>query len=282
MRRRVYGVQRVCAAWAFPRASYYAANPAAPAPAGSGKRGPKTALGDVALLALIRADLAQSPFRGEGHRKVFGRLRYVGGHQVRRNRILRLMRKNRLLSPHRTTPAPAKAHDGRITTDAPNVRWATDGAKVWTVDDGWLWLFTTIEHWNAECLGHHVCPYARPFAVGPPRPEVAVLIDAATGDCHALDPPDFPPGLPYPQPRDEPIRFRAEVMEPGESFDQTGFELPPPPQVAPVDAEQGELFGDDYSQPDSADREPVFWSDGGDQSASENDFVQADAANCAE
>ncbi len=125
-------------------------------------------------------------------------------------------------------------------------------------------------------------PYARPFAVGPPRPEVAVLIDAATGDCHALDPPDFPPGLPYPQPRDEPIRFRAEVMEPGESFDQTGFELPPPPQVAPVDAGQGELFGDDYSQPDSADREPVFWSDGGDQSASENDFVQADAANCAE
>jgi len=33
-----------------------------------------------------------------------------------------------------------------------------------------------------------------------------------------LDPPDFPPGLPYPKPRDEPIRFRAEVMEPGEDF----------------------------------------------------------------
>gem|GEM_PF-3841186 len=47
-------------------------------------------------------------------------------------------------------------------------------------------------------------PHDHPFAVGPPRPEVAVLIDAATGDCHALDPPDFPPGLPYPQPRDEP------------------------------------------------------------------------------
>ncbi len=125
-------------------------------------------------------------------------------------------------------------------------------------------------------------PYARPFAVGPLRPEVAALIDAATGDCHALDPPDFPPGLPYPQPRDEPIRFRAEVMEPGESFDQTGFELPPPPQVAPVDAGQGELFGDDYSQPDSADREPVFWSDGGDQSVPDDAFVQADAPDCAE
>ena len=70
-------------------------------------------------------------------------------------------------------------------------------------------------------------------------------------------------------------------MEPGEDFDQTGFELPLPPQVAPTDPGQGELFGDDYSQPDSADGEPVFWCDGGDQSASENDFVQADAANCA-
>ena len=121
-------------------------------------------------------------------------------------------------------------------------------------------------------------PHERPFALGPPRPEVNFLIDAATGDCHALDPPDFPHGLPYPQPRDEPIRFRAEVMEPGESFDQTGFELPPPPQVAPADAGQGELFGDDYSQPDSADGEPVFWSASGEQASLDDDCVQADAA----
>ena len=121
-------------------------------------------------------------------------------------------------------------------------------------------------------------PHERPFAPGPPRPEVAVLIDAATGDCHALDPPDFPPGLPYPQPRDEPIRFRAEVMEPGEDFDQTGFELPLPPQVALANSGQGELFGDDYSQPDSADGEPVFWSASGGQACPDDDCVQADAA----
>jgi transposase InsO family protein len=165
---RVYGVKRVCAVWAFPRASYYATNPAAPAPAAPGKRGPKTALDDAALLALIRTDLTQSPFRGEGHRKVFGRLRYVGGHRVGRNRILRLMRAHHLLSPHRVASVPAKAHDGRIVTDAPNMRWATDGAKVWTVDDGWLWLFTTIEHWNAECLGHHVCKRGDRFAAYEP------------------------------------------------------------------------------------------------------------------
>ena len=125
---RVYVVERVCAAWAFPRASYYATNPAAPTPATPGKRGPKTALDDAALLALIRADLAQSPFRGEGHRKVFGRLRYFGGHRVGRNRILRLMRAHHLLSPHRVASAPAKAHDGRIVTDAPNARWASSQA----------------------------------------------------------------------------------------------------------------------------------------------------------
>ena len=71
--RQVYGVQRVCAAWGFPRASFYASAPLVPpnglAPAAPGKRGPKTVLDDAALLALIRADLAASPFIGEGHRK---------------------------------------------------------------------------------------------------------------------------------------------------------------------------------------------------------------------
>ena len=178
--RKVYGVQRVCAAWGFPRASFYASAPLVPpnalAPAAPGKRGPKTVLDDAALLALIRADLAASPFTGEGHRKVFGRLHYVAGHRVGRNRILRLMRHHHLLSPHRTATVPAKAHDGRIITDAPNVRWATDGAKIWTTDDGWLWCFTTLEHWNAECLGHHVCKVGDRFAAYEPVAQAVARI----------------------------------------------------------------------------------------------------------
>jgi hypothetical protein len=129
--RQVYGVQRVCAAWGFARSTYYAQALKEPVMASTEiKRGPKTNLDDAALLALIRADLAASPFKGEGHRKVWARLRYVGGHRVGRNRVLRLMHLHRLLSPHRSRPMPAKTHDGRICTDAPNVRWATDGAKV--------------------------------------------------------------------------------------------------------------------------------------------------------
>ena len=48
------------------------------------------------------------------------------------------------------------------------------------------------------------------------------------------------------------------AMRPGGSFDQTGFQLPPPPQFAPMDAGQGELFSDDHPQPDVDDGEPVF------------------------
>jgi hypothetical protein len=34
--------------------------------------------------------------------------------------VLRVMRENRLLSPHRRPPHPANDHDGTILTDAPN------------------------------------------------------------------------------------------------------------------------------------------------------------------
>ncbi len=168
-----YGLARVCSAWAFARSTFYAQaappdDPLLPPAKSHAKRGPKTALDDDALLALIRADLAASPFIGEGHRKVHARLHFVAGHKVGRNRVLRLMRAHRLLSPHRAAFAPAKAHDGRIITDAPNVRWATDGAKIWTVEDGWVWLFDLVEHWNGECLGWHVCKIGDRFAAWEP------------------------------------------------------------------------------------------------------------------
>jgi len=115
-----------------------------------------------------------------------------------------------------------------------------------------------------------------PFALGPPRPEVTVLVDAESGELHVLDPPGWQAGLPYPQPRDEPIRFRAEVMEPGESFDQTGFELPPAPTEDPA---QPELFGADFSQP-YADDEPVFWPAAAAQAFPPGDGVQPDLSAC--
>ena len=29
----------------------------------------------------------------------------------------------------------------------------TDGVRVFTLDDGWGWIFAAVEHWNAECVG---------------------------------------------------------------------------------------------------------------------------------
>ena len=41
-------------------------------------------------------------------------------------------------------------------------------AFVFTVDDGWGWIFTAIEHWNAECVGWHVCKRGDRFAAPQP------------------------------------------------------------------------------------------------------------------
>ena len=99
---RPYGVKLVCRTWEQPRSSYYASRGCSgpqPRLAPPGKRGPKTGLSDAELLELIRADLAASPFQGEGHRKVWARLRVRDGVKVGRRRVLRLMRENNLLSP---------------------------------------------------------------------------------------------------------------------------------------------------------------------------------------
>ena len=31
-------------------------------------------------------------------------------------------------------------------------------------DDGWGWIFAAVEHWNAECVGWHVCKVGSRFA----------------------------------------------------------------------------------------------------------------------
>jgi putative transposase len=157
---RRYGVARVCQAWEVPRSSFYAARQAgaddAEATASPARRGPSPTVSDQALLAAIRADLARSPWTGEGHRKVWARLRAMDGIRVSRKRELRLMREHALLSPHRARPRPEAAHERHIITEAPNVMWATDATQITTVQDGKVWLFGVAEHWNAELLGWHV------------------------------------------------------------------------------------------------------------------------------
>ncbi len=147
-----YGMERVCRVLEFPRSTIYAqqAREAADVvPLFPMRHGPKPKMPDTDLLAAIRADLVASPFVGDGHRKVWARLRILQGIRVSRARILRLMRENQLLSPHRRPQGVANLHDGTITTDRPNEMWGTDGIRIETVEQGWVWVFSAVDHFDA-------------------------------------------------------------------------------------------------------------------------------------
>ena len=163
---RCFGIQRVCQVWVCSRSALYARRARAHHRVGAvpARRGPRPRQSDAQLLAAIRADLARFPFHGEGHRKVHARLRILDGIRVARTRVLRVMRAHGLLSPHRGRQGTAKTHDGRVITQAPNVMWGTDGVRVFMLDDGWGWIFAAVEHWNAECVGWHVCKVGSRFA----------------------------------------------------------------------------------------------------------------------
>jgi transposase InsO family protein len=101
--------------------------------------------------------LADSPFVGEGYRKVWARLRFAAEEPVRtsKGRVLRLMREASLLAPTRAgTPHGPKAHDGTIIPAAPDVMWGTDATSCLT-GEGTATIFFTVDHFTAECLGIH-------------------------------------------------------------------------------------------------------------------------------
>src|SRR2546425_3420550 len=74
---RLYGVVRVTREWEMARSSfYYQLRIAAQPERVLRRRGPKTECSDETLTGKIREVLAASPFYGEGHRKVWARLRF--------------------------------------------------------------------------------------------------------------------------------------------------------------------------------------------------------------
>jgi transposase InsO family protein len=164
-----YGLERVCRVLAFPRATISAQEQRQTAnvvPLRPARRGPKVS--DADLLVAIRADLAASACTGEGHRKVWARRRILRGLRVSRARVLRLMRENALLSPHRRPQGTPNLHDGTITTERPNEMWGTDGIRIETVDEGWVWVFSAVDHGDAYCVGIHAVKIGNRFAAWPP------------------------------------------------------------------------------------------------------------------
>ncbi len=105
---RAYGLKRVApfGAWRAPRSTRN----------GGERRSPFI---DAELLGHIRQVLEDSPFHGEGYRKVWARLRFAGI-RTSKERVRRLMREAGLQAPHRVgKPRGPKAHNGTIRTEGP-------------------------------------------------------------------------------------------------------------------------------------------------------------------
>src|SRR5215213_8049962 len=183
---RVYGLQRVTRVWGVSRATVYRHRRHTLA-AGTRKRrpGPLGPMADEALVAAIRQLLADSPFHGEGYRKLWARLRFAGIRTSRR-RVLRLMREHGLLAHQRVgRPHGSRAHDGTITTERVDVMWGTDLTSVMT-GEGQAAVFITVDHCSTECVGIHASRSANRFeALEPVKQAVREHFGAFTKDIAA-------------------------------------------------------------------------------------------------
>lgn len=160
---RKYGRARVLALWGQPRSTFYARQQRARRPVAPQRRGPKTKYTDAELLDKIRAILAAAPFHGEGHRKIWARLR-VQEIRTSKPRVLRVMRENELLAPQRQlAPVVEKSHAGSIVTGQPNQMWGTDATATVTLADGQVTVFAAVDHCTAECVGIHAVKRATRF-----------------------------------------------------------------------------------------------------------------------
>jgi putative transposase len=158
---RPYGVALICRVWKLARATIYRQRvPVDPGP--RRRPGPVGPMPDAGLLERIRGVLDASPFHGEGHRKIWARLRFAGL-RTSRHRVLRLMRDPGLLAPTRIgLPRGPRNHDGTIITATLDTMWGTDMTTAWT-REGQVAVFIAVDHHNAECVGVHAARHGTRF-----------------------------------------------------------------------------------------------------------------------
>jgi putative transposase len=168
---QVYGLQRVTRIWGVSRATIYRHRHHLD-DVRCHRPGPLGAMADKDLVVEIRQLLQDSPFHGEGHRKLWARLRFAGVRTSRR-RVLRLTREHGLLAHQRPgRPHGPRAHDGTITTGRVDLMWGTDLTSVMT-GEGQAAVFVAVDHCSAECVGIHASLRADRFeALEPVRQAV--------------------------------------------------------------------------------------------------------------
>ena len=156
-----HGLAVVCRVWQLARSGVYR-HQALPPDTPPARRGPMGPMSDEALTKAIRATLAASRFHGEGHRKVWARLRH-GGTRTSLRRVLRLMRANGLLAPGRVgSPRGPRTHDGTIIPETVDTMWGTDLTTTFT-GEGQAAVFIAVDHFTAECVGIHASARATRF-----------------------------------------------------------------------------------------------------------------------
>lgn len=191
---RLYPVALICKAWGIPRSVYYDTLARRRDAAPRAKPGPRPRVTDKELADQIRGLLEVTErefgFRGEGYRKLHARLRHEGV-PAHKDRVLRVMRENGLLSPSRVgSPRGPRTHDGVITTERPDVMWGTDATTVATLAEGTAWVFIAVDHCTGECVGIHASQRGNRFEAFEPirqaiRTSFGVLDKAAAAGVSA-------------------------------------------------------------------------------------------------
>lgn len=171
-----YGTTMILDAFGIPRSTFYDSIKIME-PKEHEKRGPKTKQSDEEIAKMARKALNESPFSGEGHRKVRAMLAIQGIH-VGKNRILRIMRENKLLAPTRNCRKGTKnVHNGKITTSTPNECWGGDITEVMTDKDGKVYIFDLIDHCTSEVLAAYVTTQGNRFSA------ITSLHEAVSSEC---------------------------------------------------------------------------------------------------
>src|SRR3954471_1192060 len=179
---QVYGLERVSRLWGVSRATIYRHRHRSEQ-AVRRRPGPQGVVADEGLVAAIQELLGNSPFHGEGYRKLWARLRLARSRTSRR-RVLRLMREHGLLAHQRAGRLRgSRAHDGTITTERVDVMWGTDLTSVMT-GEGQAAVFIAVDHCSTECVGIHASRGADRFKALEP-------VKQAVRQCHG----DFAKGI---------------------------------------------------------------------------------------
>ena len=117
------------------------------------RRGPQGPLSDEDLVAAIKDIIKTSPFTAEGYRKIWAQLRFRGI-RTSKKRVRRLLREHNLLAPVRKgSPKGPRNHDGKITTEAPNIIWGTDMTTTILANGRQVSVFVAVDHHALYCVG---------------------------------------------------------------------------------------------------------------------------------